>query len=200
VGGGDDDRCEWGRTPEDYRRYHDDEWGMPVLDDGRLFEKLSLEGFQSGLSWLTILRKREAFRRAFVGFDPVTVAAYGPDDVARLLADASIVRHRGKIEATIANAAATLRAQEVHGSLAALVWAHEPEPGPPPGSLADLPSSSPESAALARALKGLGFRFLGPTTVYAAMQAIGVVNDHVGGCPARARCEAARGASVRPRR
>ncbi len=193
-----DDRCPWGREPADYRAYHDDEWGRPVVDDVRLFEKLCLEGFQSGLSWLTILRKRAGFRAAFAGFDPEVVARFGPADVERLLADTAIVRHRGKIEASVANAAATLRVRDAHGSLAALVWRFEPPGRPAPDSLADLPASTPDSAALAKELKRFGFRFLGPTTVYAAMQAVGVVDDHLAGCPARPACEAERAALVRP--
>ncbi len=191
-------RCPWGTDPPEYRRYHDEEWGRPVVDDTRLFEKLCLEGFQAGLSWLTILRKRDGFRRAFAGFDPATVAAFGPADVERLLADASIVRHRGKIEATIANAQATLDVQAGHGSLAALVWRHEPPARPPPRSLADLPPATPESTALSRELRRLGFRFVGPTTVYAAMQSLGVVDDHLENCHVRPVVEAERAALPRP--
>ena len=190
---GDDGRmrCGWCVSTPDYVAYHDDEWGRPVVDDVRLYEKICLEGFQSGLSWLTILRKREGFRRAFAGFDPAVVARFGPADVERLLADAAIVRHRGKIEATVANAAATLRAQEEHGSLAAVVWSFEPprRGRPVPKRLGDLTSTSPESVALSKALRRLGFRFVGPTTAYAAMQSLGVVNDHLAGCTARRACE-----------
>ena len=190
---GDDGRrrCGWCVGAADYVAYHDDEWGRPVTDDVRLFEKLSLEGFQSGLAWLTILRKREGFRRAFAGFAPEAVAEFGPADVERLLGDAGIVRHRGKIEATIANARGTLEAQRRHGSLAALVWSFEPprRGRPVARRLGDLPGSTPESTALSKALKGLGFRFVGPTTAYAAMQSLGVVNDHMAGCHARAACE-----------
>ena len=181
-------RCWWGTSTPDYAAYHDDEWGRPVVDDTGLFEKLCLEGFQSGLSWLTILRKRDAFRRAFAGFDIPTVAQYSERDVARLLDDAAIVRHRGKIEATIANARGAIAAQEAHGSLATLFWSHEPRRTRAPRALGDLPAVTPESTALAKALKGLGFRFVGPTTVYAAMQATGVVNDHLVGCAARGLC------------
>ena len=163
-----------------------------MADDTRIFEKLCLEGFQSGLSWLTILRKREGFRRAFAGFDVATVAGFGPDDVARLLADAAIVRHRGKIEATIANARATLEVQAEEGSLAALVWRYEPEPRPAAGSLAELPATTAESTALSKELRRRGFRFVGPTTVYAAMQSLGVVNDHLADCHVRAAVEAER--------
>ncbi len=175
----------------DYVAYHDDEWGRPVVDDVRLYEKISLEGFQSGLSWLTILRKRQAFRRAFAGFAPEVVAGFGPADVDRLMADAAIVRHRGKIEATIANARGTLEAQRRHGSLAALLWSFEPprRGRPVPRRLGDLPTTTVESTALAKALKALGFRFVGPTTAYAAMESLGLVNDHLAGCQVRTACE-----------
>jgi DNA-3-methyladenine glycosylase I len=175
-------RCPWARSAPDYLRYHDEEWGRPVRDDDALLERLCLEGFQSGLSWLTILRKREAFRAAFAGFATEAVARFGAGDVERLLADAGIVRHRGKIEAAIANARA---AAALPDGLAALVWAFAPEPGPPPRTLADVPASTPESAALSRELKRRGFRFVGPTTCYATMQACGLVNDHLAGCVAR---------------
>ena len=196
----DDDgrrRCPWGREPPEYRRYHDEEWGRPaglpdVVDDTRIFEKLCLEGFQSGLSWLTILRKREGFRRAFAGFEVATVAGFGPDDVTRLLGDASIVRHRGKIEATIANARATLDVQRDEGSLTALVWRYRPGPHPAVASMAELPSTTAESTALSKDLRRRGFRFVGPTTVYAAMQALGVVDDHLAGCFVRPTVEAER--------
>ncbi len=201
VVAGDDGRarCGWCVGTDDYRAYHDDEWGRPVLDDVRLYEKICLEGFQSGLSWLTILRKREGFRRAFAGFDPEVVAGFGATDVERLLADAGIVRHRGKIEATIANAGATMEAQERHGSLAALVWSFEPDRAarPVPQVMGDLVSVTPESTALSKALKELGFRFVGPTTAHAAMQSLGVVNDHLAGCAVRDGCEADR-AKVSP--
>ena len=191
-------RCFWGASTPDYVAYHDDEWGRPVVDDIRLFEKISLEGFQSGLSWLTILRKREGFRSAFAGFDPTRVARYGERDVTRLLGDASIIRHRGKIEATIANARATLDVQAARGSLAALVWSYEPRRRAAPRAIGDIPSSSPESVALAKELKAFGFRFVGPTTAYAAMQAVGVVNDHLVGCVARGPCSRARKELVIP--
>ncbi|HEU5277393.1 MAG TPA: DNA-3-methyladenine glycosylase I [Gaiellaceae bacterium] len=178
-------RC-WTSTDPLYNGYHDEEWGRPVLDERGLLERLCLEGFQSGLSWLTILRKRENFRRAFAGFDPEQVARFGERDVKRLLQDASIVRHRGKIEATIANARGTLALREAGTPLEQLVWAHRPEQSEPPTSISDLPSTTPESAALSKALKKAGFRFVGPTTVYAAMQACGVVNDHVADCFVRA--------------
>ncbi|MGH8991444.1 MAG: DNA-3-methyladenine glycosylase I [Acidimicrobiia bacterium] len=190
---GDDGRrrCGWCTSAPDYVAYHDDEWGRPVLDDVGLYEKICLEGFQSGLSWLTILRKREGFRAAFAGFKPEAVAGFGPADVERLLADASIVRHRGKIEAAIANAGATLAAQEAHGSLAGVVWSFEPprRGRPVPKRLGDLAPTTAESTALSKALRKLGFRFVGPTTAYAAMQSLGVVNDHLSGCHVRAACE-----------
>ncbi|MFN2506656.1 MAG: DNA-3-methyladenine glycosylase I [Acidimicrobiales bacterium] len=175
----------------DYVGYHDDEWGRPVTDDIRMYEKVCLEGFQSGLSWLTILRKREGFRKAFAGFAPEVVAGYEPSDVERLMADAGIVRHRGKVEAAIANARATLRAQERHGSLAAVMWSFEPRRRgrPVPKRLGDVDSVTPESTALSKALRKLGFRFVGPTTAYAAMQSLGVVNDHLAGCSVRGECE-----------
>ena len=198
VVAGDDggSRCGWCTSAPDYVAYHDDEWGRPVVDDVRLFEKICLEGFQSGLSWLTILRKREGFRRAFAGFVPEVVAGYGLADVDRLLADAGIVRHRGKIEATIANARATLAAQEQHGSLAALVWSVEPARvgRSVPRRLGDLPSVTAESTALSKALKKLGFRYVGPTTAYAAMESLGLVNDHLAGCHVREACEEDRAA------
>jgi DNA-3-methyladenine glycosylase I len=191
-------RCFWGASTDDYRAYHDDEWGMPIVDDRRLFEKLCLEGFQSGLSWLTILRKREGFRRAFAGFDFERVASFGARDVERMLADASIVRHRGKIESTINNARQCVELVEHEGSLAAFVWRFEPDPRTRPKRLTwDLAremATSPESVALAKDLKRRGWSFVGPTTVYAFMQAMGLVNDHLHGCVSRARCDEARGA------
>jgi DNA-3-methyladenine glycosylase I len=179
---GDDGRarCGWAARPPEYVAYHDAEWGRPVHDDVRLFEKLCLEGFQAGLSWLTILRKREAFRRAFAGFDPPTVAGFGEAEVARLLADPGIVRSRAKVAAAIANARAMVAMTDT--TLDRLVWAHAPPARPAPSSLAELPASTPESAALAAELKRRGFRFVGPTTVYATMQACGVVDDHLAGC------------------
>ncbi len=173
-------RC-WPTDDPAYLAYHDEEWGRPRTGERELYEKLVLEGFQSGLSWVTILRKREAFRRAFAGFVPETVAAFGPDDVERLMADAGIVRNRRKIEAAIANARATLALRE-DGGLARLVWAHRPEPGPAPRALHDLPAHTAESTALAKALRARGFAFVGPTTVYAAMQSCGLVNDHLEAC------------------
>lgn len=194
VGGDGARRCRWGAEPAEYRAYHDREWGRPVADEVRIFEKLCLEGFQSGLSWLTILRKREAFREAFAGFEPVTVAGFDEADVDRLLADAGIVRHRGKITAAIGNARATVRLHEEGGSLGALLWGHEPRRRGAPRALADLEASTPESTAASTELRRRGFRFVGPTTVYAAMQALGVVNDHLVRCDFReqARAERAR--------
>ncbi len=191
-------RCWWGDSAREYRDYHDTEWGFPVADDRRLFEKICLEGFQSGLSWLTILRKREAFRSAFAGFDYERVARFTERDVERLLADAGIVRHRGKIEATINNARRAVELAEAEGSLARYVWRFEPDPATRPNpltweALRSL-SETPESRALAKDLKRRGWRFVGPTTVYAFMQAMGLVNDHVHGCSARAAAEAARAA------
>jgi len=191
-------RCAWGASSPEYISYHDNEWGRPVVDDVRLYEKLCLEGFQSGLSWLTILRKRENFRRAFADFDPHAVARFGEKDIKRLLADSGIVRHRGKIEATIANASGTLRVQEEYGSLAALIWSYEPRRRRAPKSYADIVSKTAESIALSKQLLKLGFRFVGPTTAYAAMQSIGVVNDHMTGCASRAPCEDARRTLKRP--
>jgi DNA-3-methyladenine glycosylase I len=172
-------RCAWGASTPDYLTYHDGEWGTPVHDDDALFERLTLEAFQSGLSWLTILRKRPGFRAAFGGFAIATVAGYGDADVARLLADPGIVRNRAKIESTIANARA---AAALPDGLAALLWAFAPARRPRPVHSADIPSTSPESAAMARRLKRLGFRFVGPTTAYALMQATGMVDDHLAGC------------------
>ena len=203
---GPDDRlrCSWGASTPDYQRYHDREWGVPVTRDRRLFEKICLEGFQSGLSWLTILRKRPAFRRAFDGFDFGTVARYDGRRVAALLKDAGIVRHRGKIESVVNNAR---RAQELvaeFGSLAAFFWGFEPGPAVRPrritrSALRAMPTT-PESTALSRELKRRGWTFVGPTTVYAFMQARGLVNDHIEGCHARATVEGARSALRRPLR
>jgi len=178
-------RCPWpGRLP-DYLDYHDTEWGRPVRDDTRLFEKLCLEGFQTGLSWLIILRRRAGFRAAFAGFDAAKVAAFGPEDVERLMGDPGIVRNRRKVEATIANAQAVVALEDV--TLAELIWSFEPAERPAPRSMAEIPAATTESAALAKELKRRGFRQLGPTTVYAMMQACGLVDDHLAGCSARVR-------------
>jgi DNA-3-methyladenine glycosylase I len=182
-------RC-WATTDELYLAYHDEEWGRPVRDERGLLERLCLEGFQSGLSWLTILRKRENFRAAFAGFDPERVARFGERDVERLLGDAGIVRHRGKIEAAIANARGALALREAGTPLEELVWGHRPKRGrAAQKSLKDLPATTPESTALSKELKHAGFRFVGPTTVYAAMQACGVVNDHLATCFVRAQVQ-----------
>ena len=182
-------RC-FGESVDVYREYHDREWGRPVLDERGLLEKLCLEGFQSGLSWLTILRKRDAFRAAFANFDAETVARFGPADVGRLLADASIVRHRLKIEAAIANARATVALHDAGRNLAELVWSHRPPPRPAPRSWADVEPETSESRALAKELKRAGFRFVGPTTVYSTMQACGLVNDHLAECFVRGEVQA----------
>jgi DNA-3-methyladenine glycosylase I len=200
-------RCPWCRSTEAYQRYHDEEWGFPVTDDQRLFEKLCLEGFQAGLSWLTILNKREAFRRAFADFDLDRMACIGDADVARLLADAGIVRHRGKIESALHNARRVLALRQEFGSLAAYVWSFEPVPhtdveaGAHDAARAALSprSTSPESVAMSKDLKRRGWAFVGPTTVYAFMQAMGLVNDHAQGCHARDRAWRARAAMVVPR-
>lgn len=196
-------RCAWSGSDPLYRRYHDAEWGRPVTNDRRLFEKLCLEGFQSGLSWLTILRKRENFRAAFAGFDLEAVAAFRARDVERLLADAGIVRHRGKIESTINNAKRALEVQSEFGSLARFFWAHEPPAEERPSTI-DWPTlltmgTTPASVRLSKTLRGRGFSFVGPTTAYAFMQAMGLVNDHVEGCHVRKEIEAARKAFRRPR-
>jgi len=197
-------RCLWCRASEPYRNYHDREWGFPVTDDTRLFEKLCLEGFQAGLSWLTILNKREAFRSAFAGFDAERIASFGEADVQRLLLDAGIVRHRGKIESTINNARRVIELRAEFGSLAAYAWAHEPahESRPPRITLAALRAvtTSPASIAMSKDLKKRGWSFVGPTTVYAFMQAMGFVNDHIEGCHVREAAVATRHALVVPRR
>jgi DNA-3-methyladenine glycosylase I len=195
-------RCWWQGDEPDYQAYHDDEWGRPVDDDRRLFEKICLEGFQSGLSWLTILRKRDNFRKAFAGFDFHEVARFGQAEVDRLMNDAGIVRHRGKIESTINNAARAIELVHEAGSLAAFVWSFEPPPGTRPSridkqTLFQMPKT-PESAALSKELKNRGWSFVGPTTAYAFMQSMGMVNDHIEGCHCRETVEAARNAFSRP--
>lgn len=189
-------RCWWGVSTEDYIAYHDTEWGFPVDDDHRLFEKLCLEGFQSGLSWLTILRKRERFREVFYGFDYVRVAEMGEPNVERLLQDAGIIRHRGKIEATINNAGRAIELADEYGSLGTYFWSHEPDR--PDGVTDRIESTSPESIAMAKDLKKRGFRFVGPTTAYAFMEAMGIVNDHLSDCFVYADVVAARAEFTRP--
>ncbi len=189
-------RCRWGAGSADYEHYHDTEWGFPVTDDNRLFEKICLEGFQSGLSWLTILRKRDRFREVFSRFDPSVVATYGARDVERLLGDAGIVRHRGKIESTINNAKRALVLRDEFGSLSAYFWRFVPPPSerPDPLTWAALMTlaKTPTSARLSKDLKKRGWSFVGPTTAYAFMQAMGLVNDHIDGCLTRTACLAAR--------
>ena len=196
-------RCWWGGSTPDYAVYHDREWGWPVTDDRRLFEKICLEGFQSGLSWLTILRKRENFRRAFEGFDFTKVARFGARDVKRLLGDAGIVRHRGKIESTIQNARRAIELVEERGSLAAYFWSFEPGAAARPRRVTRAAllgmATTPESIALSKDLRKRGWTFVGPTTVYAFMQAMGLVNDHLEGCHVREEAEARRGRFRRPR-
>jgi DNA-3-methyladenine glycosylase I len=181
VGGDGVARCRWATGTDDYRAYHDDEWGVEVHGETALYERLTLEAFQSGLSWLTILRKREGFRAAFAGFDAEAVAAFGEDDFRRLMADAAIVRNRLKIRAALNNAQAVLGLRD-GGGLEELFWSFAPARHRPPRTLADVPAKTTESAELAQALKHHGFAFVGPTTSYAAMQACGLVNDHLAGC------------------
>jgi len=175
-------RCPWGISPPEYVAYHDEEWGRSLRGDQAIYERLCLEAFQSGLSWLTILRKRENFRAAFAGFDPAVVAGFGPDDVQRLLADAGIVRNRAKIAAAIGNARAAL---DLPGGLSDLVWKYADEPRPAPVTTADIPAQTPASKALSKELRGHGFTFTGPVTAYATLQACGVVNDHLAACYVR---------------
>ncbi len=195
-------RCAWAGSDPLYLRYHDREWGFPVAGERRLLEKICLEGFQSGLSWLTILRKRPAFRAAFRGFDASALARFGRRDVVRLLRDAGIVRHRGKIEAAIGNARAAREMAAATGSLAAFVWSFEPRPGDRPRRITwralEGMTTTTASTALSRALRAHGFRFVGPTTCYAFMQAMGLVNDHLEGCAIRPRVEAVRRRFRRP--
>ncbi len=182
-------RCWWGAEPEIYRIYHDEEWGRPTIDDHRLFEKVCLEGFQAGLSWLTILRKRENFRAAFAGFDPAKIAAFGDPDVARLLDDAGIIRHEAKIRSTINNARRALDLAEEHGSLGGYFWSWAESESPPP---TEIPATTATSTALSKDLKKRGWAFVGPTTIYAFMQAMGLVNDHLADCHVREECAAQR--------
>ncbi|KKX24659.1 DNA-3-methyladenine glycosylase I [Rhizobium sp. LC145] len=195
-------RCAWHQGLDDYRRYHDEEWGRPVTDDFRLFEKICLEGFQSGLSWLTILRKRENFRAAFARFDYGKVAQFGEEDIARCLADAGIIRHRGKIVSTINNARRALELRDEFGSLAKYFWSFEPKATERP-EVMDLETlranpTTPVSVKLSKELKKRGWTFVGPTTVYAFMQAMGLVNDHLDGCFCQKEVEAQRLAFTRP--
>jgi DNA-3-methyladenine glycosylase I len=196
-------RCSWSGSDPLYTRYHDEEWGFPVADDRRLFEKICLEGFQSGLSWLTILRKRDNFRAAFARFDRDRVASFGARDVTRLLRDQGIVRHRGKIESTINNAKRARETAHEHGSLARFFWSFEPPPCVRPKrltwSVLRTMATTPASTALSKSLKAHGWTFVGPTTAYAFMQAMGLVNDHLEGCAARKKAERARSAFTRPR-
>ncbi len=196
IGPDGERRCTWAGSAPDFLHYHDTEWGYPVADDIRLFEKICLESFQSGLSWRTILSKRDNFRAAFAGFDPVKVAAFGPDKVEALMQDAGIVRHRGKIEAVINNAARAMDLQQEVGSLAVFFWSFEPDPdqAPPPQSQ----TTSAASVALSKALKMRGWKFVGPTTCFAFLQAMGMLNDHALGCLCRAKAEAARARFTKP--
>jgi DNA-3-methyladenine glycosylase I len=195
-------RCAWHGADEAYRRYHDEEWGRPTADDERLFAKLCLEGFQAGLSWLTILRKRDAFREVFHGFAIERIAAMDEADIDRIVLDARIIRHRGKIASTINNARRTLAVQAVHGSLASFLWVHEPPLSERPETVdwAWLRANpvTPAATRLSKALKQAGFSFVGPTTIYAFMQSMGFVNDHVAGCCVREDCDEARAAFARP--
>ncbi len=192
-------RCTWAQSAPDYLAYHDEEWGRPVSEDRQVFERLCLEGFQSGLSWITILRKRAAFRRAFCDFDPSAVASLEEAEIATLVSDSSIIRHRGKILATICNARATLRLQSSGRTLAGLCWSYEPPPAPAPTMGSQIPASTSGSAALARELKALGFIFVGPVTAYSLMQSLGVVDDHLADCSIRPLVEVQRGKFVRPK-
>lgn len=195
-------RCFWPGELPDYIAYHDNEWGLPVADDQRLFEKICLEGFQSGLSWLTILRKRENFREAFSDFDFTRIAKYGKRDVEKLVKNAGIIRHRGKIESTINNAKRAMEMADAYGSLGAYFWQHEPDPANRPKKLDHKTlrtlGKTPESIALSKDLKKRGWSFVGPTTAYAFMQAMGMVNDHIEGCFARDAVEKARAKFKRP--
>ena len=192
------ERCSWAGTDAENVRYHDEEWGRPVTDDNRLFEKLCLEGFQSGLSWLTILKKRPQFRKQFKQFDVKKVARMTEADVERLLQDAGIIRHRGKIASTINNAKRTLEIQQEFGSLAAYIWRFEPEEKAAPELRGTLESETEASRALSKDLRKRGFSFVGPTTCYAFMQAMGLVNDHYAQCFARSECEHLRKTLKRP--
>jgi DNA-3-methyladenine glycosylase I len=183
VGPDGQPRCGWATSAPEYIAYHDDEWGKEIRDDRGLYERMTLEAFQSGLSWITILRKRENFRKAFQNFDPELVAAYGSDDFDRLMADTGIVRNQAKINATITNARALLELAD--GELTELLWSFQPQNRPAPKTFAEVPATTPESVAMSKALKKKAFVFVGPTTAYALMQATGIVNDHLADCIAR---------------
>ncbi len=191
-------RCGWGSSSPEYRAYHDNEWGRPVGDERVIYEMVCLEGFQAGLSWSTILRKRDGFRAAFANFDPVAVSRFDDDDIDRLLGDREIVRNRAKIVATINNARATLELRDEGTSLPAVVWSHTARPQHERASLGDLPAETPESKALSKQLRDRGFAFVGPTTVYSAMQAVGVVNDHLRGCHWREVADGERASFIVP--
>lgn len=186
VGADGKARCPWGLSAPEYVAYHDTEWGVPVRDERGLYERMMLEAFQSGLSWITILRKRDGIREAFAQFDPDIVARFNEKDVARLMQDARIVRNHRKIQAAVTNAQAVIALRDGIG-LPDLIWGHQPDPVPAPTTVHEVPGSTPESIALAKALKKAGFVFVGPTTVYAMMQAVGIVNDHLSGCHCRNR-------------
>ncbi len=188
-------RCWWGTEPEIYRDYHDLEWGRPTTEDHRLFEKVCLEGFQAGLSWLTVLRKRQSFREAFSGFDPETVAEFGDAEVTVLLGNAGIIRHEGKIRSTINNARRAIELVQEKGSLQAYFWSWAEPPTSPP---TEIPATTEQSTALSKDLKKRGWSFVGPTTIYAFMQSEGIVNDHLEGCDAREPCSQARRSLVSP--
>ena len=192
VGADGEQRCWWGAEPDIYRAYHDEEWGRPTTSNERLFEKIALEGFQAGLAWITILLKRERFREVFDGFDAAAVAAFAEGDIERLLGDAGIIRHRGKIESTISNAGMALEMAEEFGSLAEFFWPLAPDTRPAPVRTGDIPAVTEASTALSKDLKKRGWRFVGPTTIYAFMQAMGLVNDHLEGCFVRDEVEALR--------
>jgi DNA-3-methyladenine glycosylase I len=199
VGGDGLARCGWGTSSPEYRAYHDREWGRPVGDDRQVYEKLCLEGFQAGLSWLTVLRKRDAFREVFVGFDPAAVAHFQTADIERLTTDARIIRHRGKIAAVVTNAQATLGLWDKGLSLAGLIWQYQPAAPNEPKKLNDIPPNTPEAKALSADLRRRGFVFVGATTVYSAMQSLGVVNDHLAGCHWRDVTERDRASFEAPR-
>lgn len=187
AGSTDHKRCWWCTSHPELEKYHDTEWGRPVTDDRQLFERICLEGFQAGLSWLTVLRKRDRFREVFAAFDPERLVTFTPRDVQRLLRDPGIIRHRGKIESVLNNAARCLELIDERGSFAAFLWSYSPQNNERPQRVTrkTIPSETPSSRALSKALRARGWKFVGPTTLYAAMQAIGIVNDHVDGCPQR---------------